>query len=498
MKINLEEYRSRMLGCWMGKNIGGTLGAPMEWARQLNDVSFYTQELGGEPLPNDDLDIQLLWLVALEERGLDLNAQTLAEYWLSFMTPHWAEYGISKAHMRGGLMPPVCSIEDNPYKHSCGAYIRSEIWACIAPGLPRVAAEYAYQDAILDHGDGEGVYAEVFSATLESAAFVERDSAKLIEIALSYIPRECAVARVVRAVQELYAQGKSWLEARDAVLRDFRGQYASWAGCSQRDRELGLADGALGYDVPSNIGILVIGWLWGEGDFEKTLCITVNCGEDTDCTAATVGALWGILNGIERIPQKWIEPIGRSIKTLCIDLGDVREIPGSIDELAQRVERIAGQLTLRHAPGLLGTEPSSATPEERTGLMASGEIIERLYCSLCGPVYRGELFEVRVDYSYGVRIHDGSPLRIRLVVAPRHRTPMVVGLKWYADPEWHIGPTRSGRFYVGGANAAVVERSFMISVDAVPQRINRFVVELTVEGRPTVMLVPVVLVDGNM
>ena len=48
MLINRDEYVSRVLGCWLGKNIGGTLGAPFEWKRQINDVTFYTQDLGGE------------------------------------------------------------------------------------------------------------------------------------------------------------------------------------------------------------------------------------------------------------------------------------------------------------------------------------------------------------------------------------------------------------------------------------------------------------------
>ena len=28
--MNKEEFRSKVYGCWMGKNIGGTLGMPME------------------------------------------------------------------------------------------------------------------------------------------------------------------------------------------------------------------------------------------------------------------------------------------------------------------------------------------------------------------------------------------------------------------------------------------------------------------------------------
>ncbi len=48
MIINVEDYRDKVLGCWIGKNIGGTLGAPFEWRRQINNVKFYTQDLGGQ------------------------------------------------------------------------------------------------------------------------------------------------------------------------------------------------------------------------------------------------------------------------------------------------------------------------------------------------------------------------------------------------------------------------------------------------------------------
>ena len=36
-----EEYQNRVLGCFVGKNIGGTLGMPMEWERSKNDVTLY-------------------------------------------------------------------------------------------------------------------------------------------------------------------------------------------------------------------------------------------------------------------------------------------------------------------------------------------------------------------------------------------------------------------------------------------------------------------------
>ena len=210
-----ETLHDKVLGCWLGKNVGGTLGAPFEWKRQINQVSFYVQEnLNGQPMPNDDLDIQLLWLCALEEKGLEINAHQLAEYWCLYVAPHWNEYGTAKINMRQGLQPPLSGTFQNDFKHSCGSYIRSEIWACIAPGLPHVAARYAYEDAILDHGNGEGLYAEIFMATLESAAFVESDLRKLIDIGLSYIPKDCGVAKAVHTTLVCFDRGISWQESR--------------------------------------------------------------------------------------------------------------------------------------------------------------------------------------------------------------------------------------------------------------------------------------------
>ena len=72
-----NEFRSRIMGCWMGKNIGGTLGMPMEWKRCKNNVNYYTHDLNGEPLPNDDLDIQILWLLAWKKGDFILTPKIL-------------------------------------------------------------------------------------------------------------------------------------------------------------------------------------------------------------------------------------------------------------------------------------------------------------------------------------------------------------------------------------------------------------------------------------
>ncbi len=517
--LNLEEYRDRVLGCWMGKNIGGTLGAPFEWRRQVNRVEFYTQDLGGEPLPNDDLDIQLLWLVALEEMGVQVDANLLADYWCIYVTPHWAEYGTAKNNMRLGLLPPQSGSFHNDYKDSCGAFIRSEIWACIAPGCPQVAARYAYHDAILDHGNGEGTFAAVFCAALESAAFVESDLRRLVEIGLSYIPADCAVSGAARAAVAAFDAGKSWLEARDLILAGFRGSSHGGAPelTSPADREKGFHEGKRGWDVPSNIGLLVLALLYGEGDFAKTVCTAVNCGEDTDCTGATAGSIFGILRGYRAIPPQWVEPVGRKIKTACLNLGELgyfgSQLPQDVDEMTRRTERIARQVIASHGLAVEFTgAPSDLSALQAADLYAKDPSMRSLagfstkpsappdYANLNASVHRFPFYEVAVDYGPDPLVKDGVPREVKLRIRNLYKTQDNLRLHWYLPEGWQVSPSADAVLFAPTGwleQGSTVEAAFQLSTARMQGDVTRFAVELTIPGRPTVMLVPVMLVNGN-
>ncbi|MBN2047471.1 MAG: ADP-ribosylglycohydrolase family protein [Anaerolineaceae bacterium] len=506
MNINRQEYRDKVLACWLGKSIGGTLGEPFEWRRQLNDIDFYVQDLGGEPRPNDDLDIQLLWLIALEEQGIDIDAKTLGEYWMIYVTPHWSEYGNAKANMRAGLLPPLSGTYNNDYKDSCGAFIRSEIWACIAPGNPQLAARYAYEDAIIDHGNGEGTYAEVFTAALESAAFVESDIDTLIDIALSYIPADCGVAGAVRLAQECYRGGLSWVDARDRMLEEYRGSAffgMPWT-VSQRDTEKGFDTGKLGWDVPSNIGMLLIGLLYGEGDFDKTITTAVNCGEDTDCTGATVGSLFGILHGTAGISERWIEPIGHKIVTACLNKGELgffgATIPGDVDNLTERTEKIALQVIRRkRLPIEVTNEPTDLEGLSTEKLMAGREM-EDLYLYINGPKFENNFLRVGVDYGKtGPLIRDGQPKQITLHIRNTYKVQASLKLHWHADTDWQISPSRDGALLCLQEHfQRPLDIPFTITIDRVRGSKVSAVVELANEGFAGTLLVPIVLLNGNL
>ena len=327
IQFDPERLQDAVRGCWLGKNIGGTLGAPFEGQRTLQNVSFYVQKnLNGNPEPNDDLDLQLAWLALLEYYGVyHLTHRRLGEYWISAVIGPWNEYAVCRWNCQNGFYPPLSgSVDNDVWKWSNGAWIRSEIWACLFPGDPDTAIEFAWLDASCDHV-GEGVYAEMFTAALESAAFVEKDIPTLIEIALAKIPADSRVARSVRLVCDCFTRGIGWKEAREGIVKD--------------SADLGW------FQAPGNVAFTVLGLLYGGGDFGKSICLAVNCGDDTDCTAATAGSVLGILLGAKNIPQEWLTPIGDGILTKTLNRFNLpMPIPKTVSELTYRVMNLQHRL----------------------------------------------------------------------------------------------------------------------------------------------------------
>ena len=342
---------------------------------------------------------------------------------------------------------------------------------------------------------------------------MESDLSKLIEIGLSYIPAGCGVARAVDAAIAAYRGGQD-LAARRATrsCAGYRGGLNPFQ-VSAADREKGFGTGAQGWDAPSNVGMLCSACSTAKGTSTRSMCTAVNCGEDTDCTAATAGSIFGMMHGVEAIPQKWIEPIGRKIKTACLNLGELgffgNQLPADVDDLTGRTEGVARQVLARHnvtARQSWGHVPSvelSAAAGDLAGLRADmlrGEpVVESLYANLGCPVYRFDSFDVAVDYENEPFVSSGVAKTVRLRIYNTYKVQANLNVRWYAPEGWHISPAPSMTVFSTHAwlnpKPAVLE--FHVEAGAVDQPMHRLAVEITSDGRPTVMLVPVTLMNGN-
>lgn len=340
-KLDYNSFLDKVHGCWYGKCLGGAAGAPVEGIKKVIEVNDFT-EIFNPDLPNDDLDLQLLWLDVLKSKGTVINSCDLADAWVEKCWYPFSEYGYFLKNYMRGVKPPYSGIINNSFfKEGMGCPIRSEIWGIISAGNPELASQYAYMDACLDHADSS-VYAEQFLAVIESMAFVENDMNKLISIGMSYIPKNSKLYKCFETIIKLYNEKEDWLSARKVVLNKY----------SHPDFT----------NVVQNLGFVLIALLWGQCDMRKTINIALKCGYDTDCTCASAASVVGIINGFNGLGAE----ITDLINDYFICGVDVELSSDSIKDLAKETAEFALKtpnydVMFENAP----TEPKR--PENFTG-----------------------------------------------------------------------------------------------------------------------------------
>ncbi|MEI8385984.1 MAG: ADP-ribosylglycohydrolase family protein [Verrucomicrobiota bacterium] len=309
-----------MHGCWLGKSIGGTLGLPAEGKMERLHFSFYDPVPTIAP-PNDDLELQLVWLHLVENAGPSLTQADFAKAWLDHLHYMWDEYGRTRWNLRRGVPVESVGTFENPFHAGMGSPIRSEIWACLFAGDPDSAAHYSALDASLDHGT-EGIAGEVLFAVMQSEVASGKNLEDAITLALRYIPAESETALAVEGIRNSHRHGvPAWDCWKELLARHGHENFTH---------------------APLNVALTIWALWYGEGDFETSILLAVNGGYDTDCTAATVGATLGLMVGLDGIPERWIEPIGEGV---FVGPGIVGiSAPQTLMELTERTAALIGKL----------------------------------------------------------------------------------------------------------------------------------------------------------
>lgn len=282
--LSYSTYLDKVYGAFLGKTVIGTLGAPFEGVKMPMALPF-DRAMIEQQLPNDDLDLQVLWLDVVERHGPDFTSYDLHRRFCECCDYSPGEYAVMRKNYHRGIYPPLSgSFGNDFYVNGMGCPIRSEIWACLSPLDPAKAVDFASRDGVLDH-KGDSVYAEQFLAALESAAFLERDVHRLMDIGLQYVPRESRFYELVcdvRAWCERYGDGKR-------VLRKILHKYGH-PDCT---------------NLYENMGIALSSLLLYDLDLIESGMAALNCGFDTDCTCATVGAIIGLIEGADGMMAKY-------------------------------------------------------------------------------------------------------------------------------------------------------------------------------------------------
>jgi hypothetical protein len=114
--------------------------------------------------------------------------------------------------------------------------------------------------------------------------------------------------------------------------------------------DIGCPDGVFrpfNIDAKVNAAYVVIGLLYGKGDFTRTLEISTRCGQDADCNPSSAGGILGAVLGYSKIPAYWkmglkeAESIDFKYTTMSLD--DVYEV--GLQHALQVIEKNGGKIS---------------------------------------------------------------------------------------------------------------------------------------------------------
>lgn len=325
-RFDEARYADRLAGAFLGRMAGCTLGAPVEfwsvdamrdWADYIGDAFPPKDYWSKIKNPNDkryavspcydytrpgltcvpvddDVTYTLLGLLIAEDCGLDFTVEDAGRCWVKYLPYACTAEDVALRNLRAGVEAARAAELDNPYVQWIGADIRSDPWGYLAPGQPERAAGMAYRDACLSHRRN-GVYGEMYMSAVIAAAFAVESTAEALRLGLNEIPADCLLAGDVRWALERGAAITGYAQARRAVeerFGDMSGVHTNLNAC-----------------------LTVFGLMIGGDDFSRCIGETVAMGYDNDCTAATVGSIFGAAKGIGAIPEHWYRPFNNRVLT---------------------------------------------------------------------------------------------------------------------------------------------------------------------------------------
>jgi ADP-ribosylglycohydrolase len=337
-----NDYLERVYAGVLGKIIGVYLGRPVEgWPyekimAELGEINYYVHKKRGFPMiaPDDDISGTFTFLRAFPDYGNnpDLSPAQIGQTWLNYLIENrtilwWGGLGNSTEHtayirLKNGISAPLSgSIEKNGkvVAEQIGSQIFIDGWAMVFPGDPERAVDFSRRAGSVSH-DGEAIYGAQVIASMEAQAFVESDVDKLIDTAITFIPKDSVIYRMISEVRAWHAKYPDWHTTREKIAANYG--YDKYGGNCHM--------------VP-NHALIHLGLLYGRDDFQKALMITNTSGWDTDCNSGNLGCLMGILLGLKGIDcgPDWRGPVADRLYLPSADGG--RCITDAVSETYQIV-----------------------------------------------------------------------------------------------------------------------------------------------------------------
>ncbi len=346
LTMSKEKLLDKIKGCWAGKTIGVTYSGPtegrwtggiiqdyipIEWPEHYIKWSY--EHRGGL---YDDLYMDLTFVDVIERCGLDAPIDSFAVAFSTAEYPLWHGNQAARYNILQGISPSV----SGSWKHSAHAddidyQIEADFTGVMSPGMPNAAS--AISDKV-GHmiSSGAGYYGGVYVGAMISLAFRYDDVETVVTEALKTIPQESRFHQCMTDVISWYHQyPDDWKSTWWEIEKKY-----------DDDRCPNCIFVSSNIDAMLNCAYVVLGLLYGNGDFTKTIDISTRCGMDSDCNPSTAGGILGTIIGYSRIPEFWMKELyeAEDLNFSYIDISLNKAYQMSFNHALQMIQRNHGEI----------------------------------------------------------------------------------------------------------------------------------------------------------
>ena len=346
--LSKTDLMDKIKGGWAGQVIGCTYGGPTEFRYNGTMIQDYVPIEWDEtkmewyydhsPGLYDDIYMDLTFVDVFEKEGLDAPASSHARAFAHAEYMLWHANQAARYNILNGIEPPASGHwENNPHADDIDFQIEADFAGLMNPGMVNSSSEVCDRVGhIMNYGDGW--YGGVYVAAMYALSFWSDDIPFIVSEALKSIPEQSEFYQCIKDVIGWYGDypddwKQTWFEAE-----------RKWSS------DIGCPDGVFvpfNIDAKINAAYIVIGLLYGEGDFGKTIDISTRCGQDSDCNPASSGGILGTILGYEALPGYWKQGLDRvedrDFKYTTISLTDTYNM--GYRQAVEMVKRNGGEET---------------------------------------------------------------------------------------------------------------------------------------------------------
>ena len=301
--ISRAELNDKIRGGMAGQMVGVAYGYPTEF-RFLGEIVDselkWTPDMVSNALEQDDLYVEMTFAEVMDRVGVDATSEQYGDAFRDSKYPLWHANAAARRHLNNGVKAPMSGHPQyNIHANDIDFQIEADFIGLMTPGMPQETIKFCDRvGRVMNYGDG--VYGGNFICGMYAAAFFESDVKKIVETGVACMPK-----------------GSGYRAIIEDVIAEYEKNPGDWKACwkninAKWDKHDSCSDGALkpfNIDARLNGAYIAIGMLYGEGDFAKTMDISLRCGQDSDCNPSSAAGIIGVIQGYKALDPAWVSGI---------------------------------------------------------------------------------------------------------------------------------------------------------------------------------------------